>query len=107
MAGGNQFTARGVKSLGSCNNGDWSTYQVTGYATLTNWHEYAVEWIGNYLVYTVDNNYIGRNENVAMDYTENMFAILNYAKISGEDTLPAGSSWVVEVDWVKHDYWQQ
>ncbi|HVJ15458.1 MAG TPA: hypothetical protein VM686_08455 [Polyangiaceae bacterium] len=42
-----------------------------------------------------------------MDYTENMFAILNYAKISGEDTLPAGSSWVMEVDWVKHDYWQQ
>jgi hypothetical protein len=105
--GGSQFTARGVKSLGSCNNGDWSTHQVTGYATLTNWHEYAVEWVGNYLIYTVDNNYIGRNENIAMDYTENLFAILNYAKISGEDTLPAGSSWVMEVDWVKHDYWQQ
>jgi len=31
-----------------------------------------------------------------------MFAILNFAKIT--DSPMKGSEWVMEVDWVKHEY---
>jgi hypothetical protein len=32
-----------------------------------------------------------------------LFAILNFAKINDS---PMKADWVMEVDWVKHEYWQ-
>src|SRR5579859_760006 len=44
--GQNRYVMRGIKNLGSCNNGDWQTYQVTAYPDLSQVHEYQVENTG-------------------------------------------------------------
>jgi hypothetical protein len=52
-------------------------------------------------VYRVDQKEIYRNKEIGDAYPEKMFAILNFAKIT--DTSMKGE-WVMEVDWVKHEY---
>ena len=42
-----------------------------------------------------------RNVGQGDKFPEPMFAILNYAKI---DDSPMEGEWVMEVDWVKHEY---
>ena len=42
-----------------------------------------------------------RNVGEGDKYPEPMFAILNYAKITDS---PMKGEWVMEVDWVKHEY---
>ncbi|HEV3192406.1 MAG TPA: carbohydrate-binding protein, partial [Polyangiaceae bacterium] len=100
-SGQNNFTGRGVKSLGSCNNGDWATYQVGMTADLSQYHEFQMENTGSDLVYRIDNNEVGRNWGIGGNYPETMFAILNYALLAGMD----GNSkeYVMQVDWVKHE----
>ncbi len=70
--------------------------------TLGEFHEYSVEWEGSDLVYRVDGEEVHRNEGQGPLYPEPMFAILNFAKIT--DSPMTTRQWVMEVDWVKHEY---
>ena len=45
-----------------------------------------------------------RNVGEGDSYPEPMFAILNFAKISDGPLPEQGKEWVMEVDWVKHEY---
>ena len=96
------FTAGAIKSLGECDKGDWSSLRKGFDVTLNEYHDYSVEWEGSDLVYRVDNKEIYRNVGEGDKYTEPMFAILNFAKIT--DSPMKDSEWVMEVDWVKHEY---
>ena len=71
--------------------------------TLNEYHEYSVEWEGSDLVYRVDAKEIYRNIGQGDKYPEKMFAILNFAKITD---APMEGEWVLEVDWVKHEFRQ-
>lgn len=95
------FTTGAIKSLGECDKGDWWSLRTGIPATLNEYHEYSVEWEGSDLVYRLDGKEVYRNEGLGDNYPEPMFAILNYAKIT--DT-PMEGEWVMEVDWVKHEY---
>jgi len=97
----NHFTAGAIKSLGECDKGDWWSLRTGIEATLNEYHEYAVEWEGSDLVYRVDGKEVYRNVGEGDKYPEPMFAILNYAKITDS---PMQGEWVMEVDWVKHEY---
>ena len=72
-------------------------------AVLDEYHEYSVEWAGSDLVYRVDGVEVHRNVGEGDNYPEAMFAILNYAKITDS---PMDGEWVMQVDWVKHEYWR-
>lgn len=96
-----QYTTGAIKSLGECDKGDWWSLRTTVPSTLNEYHEYSVEWEGSDLVYRLDGKEVYRNAGEGDKYPEPMFAILNYAKIT--DT-PMTGEWVMEVDWVKHEY---
>ena len=96
------FTAGAIKSLGECDKGDWWSLRKGFDVTLNEYHDYSVEWEGSDLVYRVDNKEIYRNVGEGDKYPEPMFAILNFAKIT--DSPMKDSEWVMEVDWVKHEY---
>ena len=96
------FTAGAIKSLGECDKGDWWSLRKGFDVTLNEYHEYSVEWEGSDLVYRVDDKEIYRNVGEGDKYSEPMFAILNFAKIT--DSPMSGKEWVMEVDWVKHEY---
>jgi beta-glucanase (GH16 family) len=97
----NHFTTGAIKSLGSCDKGDWWTLRKGFDVLLNEYHEYSVEWEANDLVYRVDQKEIYRNQGIGDAYPEKMFAILNFAKITD---APMEGEWVMEVDWVKHEY---
>lgn len=96
-----QFTTGAIKSLGACDKGDWESLRTTIPATLNEYHEYSVEWEGSDLVYRLDGQEVQRNVGEGDNYPEPMFAILNFAKITD---APMTGKWVMEVDWVKHEY---
>ena len=98
----NHFTTGAIKSLGECDKGDWWSLRKGFDATLDEYHEYSVEWEGSDLVYCVDGKEVYRNVGEGDKYPEPMFAILNFAKIT--DSPMIGVEWVMEVDWVKHEY---
>lgn len=97
----NHYTAGAIKSLGECDKGDWWSTRTGIESTLNEYHEYAVEWEGSDLVYRLDGKEVYRNIGDGDNYPEPMFAILNYAKITDS---PMTGEWVMEVDWVKHEY---
>lgn len=97
------FTAGAIKSLGECDKGDWMSLRKGFDVTLNEYHKYSVEWEGSDLVYRVDNKEIYRNIDEGDKYPEKMFAILNFAKITA---TPMKGEWVMEVDWVKHEFRQ-
>jgi beta-glucanase (GH16 family) len=97
----NHFTAGAIKSLGECDKGDWWSLRKGFDVALNEYHEYAVEWEGSDLVYSVDGIEIYRNIGQGDKYPEKMFAILNFAKITD---APMKGEWEMEVDWVKHEY---
>jgi beta-glucanase (GH16 family) len=97
----NHFTTGAIKSLGECDKGDWWSLRKGIVTDLNEFHEYSVEWEGSDLVYRVDDKEVYRNIGEGDNYPEPMFAILNYAKIT--DSAMTGE-WVMEVDWVKHQY---
>jgi beta-glucanase (GH16 family) len=99
----NHFTAGAIKSLGECDKGDWWSLRKGFDVALNEYHEYAVEWEGSDLVYSVDSKEIYRNIGQGDKYPEKMFAILNFAKITD---APMKGEWEMEVDWVKHEYRQ-
>uniref|UniRef100_UPI004048F2C8 glycoside hydrolase family 16 protein n=1 Tax=Flavobacterium sp. TaxID=239 RepID=UPI004048F2C8 len=96
------FTTGAIKNLGSCDKGDWWSLRKGFDATLNEFHEYSVEWEASDLVYRLDGNEIYRNIGQGDAYPEPMFAILNFAKIT--DSPMKGKEWVMEVDWVKHEF---
>ncbi len=97
----NHFTTGAIKSLEECDKGDWWSLRKGFDATLDEYHEYSVEWEGSDLVYRLDGKEVYRNVGQGDKYPEPMFAILNFAKITDS---PMNSEWVMEVDWVKHEY---
>ena len=95
------FTTGAIKSEGECDKGDWWSFRKDFPTTLNEFHEYSVEWEGSDLVYRVDGKEVYRNVGEGDNYPEPMFAILNFAKITD---APMEGEWVMEVDWVKHEY---
>ena len=102
-SGENHYVARMIKNLGHCDGGDWQSMMQVIDANLDEYHEYSVEWQNGDLVYRLDGAEVYRNPGQGKEFPEAMFAILNYAKIND---APMESEWVMEVDWVKHEYWQ-
>ncbi|MEP4076347.1 glycoside hydrolase family 16 protein [Haloferula sp.] len=98
--GGNRFTTGAIKRV-DVDKGDWRTLRTSVDATLNEFHEYSVEWEGSDLVYRLDGAEVHRNAGEGDNYPEPMFAILNFAKITDS---PMVGEWVMEVDWVKHEY---
>ncbi len=96
-----KFTTGAIKSQGACDKGDWWTHRTDIPATLNDYHEYSVEWEGSDLVFRLDGKEVHRNAGEGDNYPEPMFAILNFAKITDS---PMTGEWVMEVDWVKHEY---
>ena len=96
-----EFTTGAIVSLGECDKGDWESMRRNFPATLNEFHEYSVAWEGSDLVYRLDGDEVYRNKGEGDKYPEPMFAILNFAKITDS---PMSGEWVMEVDWVKHEY---
>ena len=101
--GADQFTTGAIISLDECDRGDWMSARIDVKVSLGEYHEYSVEWAGSDLVYRVDGIEVHRNVGEGDKYPEPMFAILNFAKITDS---PMSGEWVMQVDWVKHEYWQ-
>ena len=95
------FTTGAIKNLGECNKGDWWSYRAGYDVSLSQFHEYSVEWEKSDLVYRLDGEEVHRNIGLGDNYPEPMFAILNFAKITDN---PMQGEWVMEVDWVKHEF---
>jgi beta-glucanase (GH16 family) len=94
------FTTGRIVSLNQCDKGDWWSKRTNVNSTLEVFHEYSVEWEGSDLVYRLDGSEVYRNVADGDLYTEPMFAILNYAKIT---EFEMEGKWEMEVDWVKHE----
>jgi len=95
------FTTGAIKNLGECDKGDWWSYRAGYDVSLSEFHEYSVEWEKSDLVYRLDGKEVHRNIGLGDNYSEPMFAILNFAKITDN---PMQGEWVMEVDWVKHEF---
>ena len=95
------YAARMIVHLGNCVEGDWESTQKVLTADLDEYHEYSVEWLEDDLVFRRDGVEVHRIIGRAAEISEPMFAILNFAKITSD---PMAGEWVMEVDWVKHEY---
>lgn len=102
--GPDHYAARAIKSLGHCGGGDWQGHMLVQEATLAEFHEYSVEWVGEDIVFRLDDAEVYRLENWGDKIPEPMFAVLNFAKINNS---PMRESWTMEVDWVKHESFEQ
>ncbi len=101
--GPDHYAARAIKSLGYCDGGDWQSLMLVQQATLGEYHEYSVEWAGKDLVFRLDGIEVYRSIDQGDQFPEALFAILNFAKIKPD---PMTADWVMEVDWVRHEYRQ-
>lgn len=99
----NHYTARIIKNEGNCDGGDWETYMAVIEANIDEYHEYSVEWVGADLVFRLDGNEVYSIAEYGDQFPEPLFAILNYAKVTADSMQ---GEWVMEVDWVKHEYWK-
>lgn len=97
----NHFTTGAIKNLQNCDKGDWWSLRKGFDVALNQYHEYSVEWENSDLVFRLDGKEIYRNIGQGDKYPEKMFAILNFAKITDS---PMIGEWMMEVDWVKHEY---
>ena len=96
-----EFTTGAIVSLGECDKGGLGEPKKKFSGHSYDYHEYSVEWEDDDLVYRLDGQEIYRNPGEGSKYPEPMFAILNFAKITD---APMTGEWVMEVDWVKHEY---
>lgn len=101
--GPDHYAARAIRSLGYCDGGDWQELMLVQAATLAEYHEYSVEWLGDDLVFRLDGEEVYRNVGGGPAFPEPLFAVLNFAKINKS---PMTQHWTMEVDWVRHEYWQ-
>lgn len=98
--GPDHYAARAIKSLGHCGGGDWQGHMLVQEATLGEFHEYSVEWVGSDIIFRLDANEVYRLIDWSDKIAEPMFAVLNFAKINNS---PMSEDWTMEVDWVKHE----
>lgn len=98
--GPDHYAARTIKNEGECGKGDWQALMLVREANLDEYHEYAVEWAGKDIIFRLDGVEIYRNEGIADELPEPMFAILNFAKINDAAMT---QNWEMEVDWVKYE----
>ena len=101
--GPDHYAARAIENLGYCGGGDWQSMMLVQAAPLAEYHEYSVEWLGEDLIYRLDGEEVYRNVGLGPNFPEPLFAVLNFAKINDS---PMTQTWEMEVDWVKHEYWQ-
>lgn len=101
--GADHYAARAIKNLGYCGGGDWQAMMLVQQTTLDQYHEYSVEWAENDLIFRLDGYEVYRGAGQGDQFPEPMFAILNFAKINDS---PMRADWVMEVDWVKHEYYE-
>ena len=101
--GPDHYAARAIESLGYCGGGDWQSMMLVQAAPLGEYNEYSVEWLGDDIVYRLNGDEVYRNEGLGPTFPEPLFAVLNFAKINPS---PMTQTWEMEVDWVKHEYWQ-
>jgi beta-glucanase (GH16 family) len=101
--GPDHYAARIIESQGHCGGGDWQARMLVQAATLADYHVYSVEWVGNDIVFALDGEEIYRLVDQGDSFPEPLFAVLNFAKINDS---PMTMNWVMEVDWVKHEYLQ-
>ena len=99
--GPDHYAARVIDNLGYCGGGDWQGHMLVQEATLAEFHEYSVEWLGEDIVFRLDGDEVYRLADWAGKLPEPFFAVLNFAKIN--DAPMVMPSWVMEVDWVKHE----
>lgn len=99
--GADHYAARAIKNLGYCGGGDWQALMLVQQTTLDQYHEYSVEWDENDLIFRLDGYEVYRGAGQGDQFPEPMFAILNFAKINDSSMT---ADWVMEVDWVKHEY---
>jgi beta-glucanase (GH16 family) len=100
--GPDHFAARVIKSLGHCGGGDWQAEMAVEAAPLNEFNTFSVEWLGNDIIFRLNDRAIYTLEDQGDDYPEPLFAVLNFAKINDSAMT---SNWVMEVDWVKHEVW--
>ena len=98
--GPDHYAARAIKSLGYCDGGDWQALMLVQATKLGEFHEYSVEWENSDLVFRLDGREVYRSVGEGDNFPEPLFAILNFAKIKPD---PMSQTWVMEVDWVKHE----
>ena len=98
--GPNHYAARTIKNEGACGKGDWQALMLVREAKLDEYHEYSVEWAGKDIIFRLDGVEIYRNDGIADELAEPMFAILNFAKINDAAMT---QNWEMEVDWVKYE----
>ncbi len=98
--GPDHYAARAIERLGECASGDWQSQLLVQQATLAEFHEYAVEWDGDDLVFRLDGTEVYRAAGQGALFPEPLFAILNFAKIKPD---PMSGPWTMEVDWVQHE----
>jgi beta-glucanase (GH16 family) len=101
--GPDHYAARAIKSTGGCGDGDWQALMLVQQARLDEYHDYSVEWVGEDLIFRLDEKEVYRLPGEADKLPEPFFAILNFAKINDS---PMTQTWTMEVDWVKHEAWQ-
>jgi beta-glucanase (GH16 family) len=101
--GPDHYAARAIKNLGYCGGGDWQALMLVRKTTLAEYHEYSVEWFGGDLIFRRDGIEVHRTAGGGDQFPEAMFAVLNFAKINA---APMRQTWVMEVDWVKHEFWR-
>lgn len=100
--GPNHYAARVIKSLGYCDGGDWQALMLVQESNMDEFHDYSVEWLGNDIIFRLDEVEVFKMKDQGGDYPEPLFAILNFAKIN-DSAMTA--NWEMEVDWVKHEKW--
>jgi len=101
--GPDHYAARAIENLGYCGGGDWQSMMLVQAAPLAEYNEYAVEWFGGDLIYRLNGEEVYRNVGMGQSFPEPLFAVLNFAKINDS---PMTQTWEMEVDWVKHEVWQ-
>lgn len=101
--GPDHYAARSIKNEGACDKGDWQALMLVREAKLDEYHEYSVEWAGQDIIFRLDGVEIYRNDGIADELAEPMFAILNFAKINDAAMT---QNWEMEVDWVKYEVQQ-
>ena len=99
--GPDHYAARVIKSLGHCGGGDWQGHMLVQEASLDQFHEYSVEWLGGDMIFRLDDLEVYRLVDWSEKLAEPMFAVLNFAKINDS---AMSADWTMEVDWVRHEY---
>lgn len=99
--GPNHYAARIIENQGYCGGGDWQGAMLVQQASLADYHEYSVEWLGKDIIFRLDGREVYRVAEKGDLFPEPLFAVLNFAKIKAG---PMTEDWVMEVDWVKHEH---